>query len=72
MKRCFVILLCAFFIAGCSGGDTDKKPRKTLTKRERDSVLSKSKLPGARVVGKAISVSDTASARAKRIDGLTK
>jgi len=72
LKKFFIILLCAIFIAGCSGGTSNKKPRKKLTKRERDSVLSKSRLPGAKVVGKAISISDTASSRAKRLDDLTK
>jgi hypothetical protein len=33
------------------------------TERERDSIIGQSKLPGARVVSKALQVSDSAAAR---------
>lgn len=59
-------------VAGCSGDSTEKAPKKDLTQRKRDSLLSESGLPGAGAVGKAISVSDSASARAKRGDELAK
>ncbi len=72
MRKLLVILLCFALLAGCNGGSSGKSSRKKLTTRQRDSVLSRSKLPGAKVVGKAISVSDTAAARAKRIDDLSK
>lgn len=42
--------------------------RKDLTQQQRDSILAGTPLPGAKVVGKAISISDSASARAKRLD----
>lgn len=59
-------------VAGCSGDSVEKAPKKDLTQRQRDSLLSESGLPGAGAVGKAISVSDSASARAKRSDELAK
>jgi len=66
----FWILLFAVLIVlfGCTEDSSDKASKKKLTQRQRDSVLSESKLPGAKTVGKAIEVSDTASARSKRLD----
>lgn len=71
MAMCIVLgaFACAFM--GCSrdtGGDTR---RPAPAERQRDSVLAKSKLPGASVVGRALAVSDTASARAALADSLT-
>lgn len=67
MKRtALVSLLVLGFLAGCSGGDKPPETRRTLTERQRDSTLARSKLPGAGVVGKALEVADSASARANR------
>jgi hypothetical protein len=44
------------------------QPPGTLTESQRDSTIAASKLPGAKVVGRAIDLSDSARARAKRID----
>lgn len=66
------LVVAILIVAGCSGDSTEKAPKKDLTQRQRDSLLSESGLPGAGVVGKAISVSDSASARAKRGDELAK
>jgi len=71
MAMCIVLgaFACAFM--GCSrdtGGDTR---RPASAERQRDSVLAKSKLPGASVVGRALAVSDTVSARAALADSLT-
>ena len=48
-------------LAGCSSSD---KPASTLTEHQRDSVLARSSLPGAAVVGRALSESDRATNRA--------
>jgi hypothetical protein len=71
MAICIVLGAFVCIFMGCSrntGGDT-KRP--APAERQRDSVLAKSKLPGARVVGRALAVSDTASARAALADSLT-
>jgi hypothetical protein len=47
---------------------TNDSSKKKLTQHERDSILAESDLPGANVVGKAIEVSDSSTARAKRLD----
>jgi hypothetical protein len=72
MRYVLLVMLCISFLFGCTGNSTDKPSGRKLTKQQRDSVLSESKLPGARSVKKAIAVSDSAAARAKRLDDLTK
>jgi len=72
MRRLLFISLLIVLIAGCSGNSNDHSKKKVLTERQRDSVLSKTKLPGAKVVGKALSVSDSAAVRAKRLDDSSK
>lgn len=69
--RGIVVLCCLALVLGCSGKEPGGS-KKTLTRAQKDSVLAESKLPGARVVGKAIAVSDSAAARAKRLDDKTK
>ena len=49
-------------LAGCSSGSD--RPASTLTEHQRDSVLAKSILPGAAVVGRALTESERASNRA--------
>lgn len=67
--RCVLVMFCVLFLLfGCSG----ESPKKKLTKRQRDSVLSESRLPGAGTVGKAIEISDSSKARARRTDELGK
>ncbi|MBU8923302.1 MAG: hypothetical protein KOO63_15915 [Bacteroidales bacterium] len=70
--RSFIIVLCSLsLLAGC-GNDESGDVKKELTRQQKDSVLSESVLPGASVVGSAISVSDSAAARAKRLDEMSK
>ena len=67
MFRIFIVILVLASIAACSETTTDSSKKK-LTQHERDSILAESDLPGANVVGKAIEVSDSSTARAKRLD----
>jgi hypothetical protein len=62
----FAIL--AMLAGGCSAGQDT--PKKTLTERQRDSVLSKSVLPNAGMVGRAMAVSDAEARRASRMDAV--
>ena len=59
-----LVLLCA---PGCTprSGQASRPP---LTERQRDSVLARSGLPGASVVGRAMDVSDRAAERAAGAD----
>ncbi len=53
-------------LAAC--GKNDDESASTLSKAERDSVLSESALPGAATVKGALAVSDSAQARADRAE----
>jgi len=44
--------------------------RDTLTERQRDSVLARSRIPGASGVGKAMRVADSTSARVRASDSV--
>jgi hypothetical protein len=61
-------LLCA----ACGGGGDQSSGRRagsdTLTQRQRDSMLSKSSIPGASGVGRAMTAADSASARVQAAD----
>ena len=66
-----VILLVGFAV-GCGGGEgqADGQAADTLTRRQKDSLISTMPVPGAGVVGKALEAADSASARARRHDSI--
>jgi hypothetical protein len=59
-------------IAGCSKHSGTDRARPAMSERQRDSTIARSRLPGGGVVGTAISVSDSAAARAARADSLAR
>ena len=65
-------VLAASFLAlvGCTGGgeDSGQLDPDTLTRRQKDSILSTLPVPGAGAVGKALDAADAARARAERHD----
>jgi hypothetical protein len=61
------ILLAVGACGGGSGGGS-RAGGDTLTERQRDSMLSTSKIPGASGVGKAMTAADSASARVRAAD----
>lgn len=67
------ILLVVLPVALACGGTRDgtaRHPGDTLTERQRDSVLSKSSIPGASAVGKAMRVADSTSAQIRAADSI--
>lgn len=58
------------FVAGaaCGGssGGSQAGARDSLTERQRDSILAKSKIPGASGVGRAMTAADSTSARVQQ------
>ena len=58
----------------CSGGSPDggSEGADSLTRRQRDSAVAESGLPGAAGVRGAMDVADSAAARAGRIDSTAK
>jgi len=59
-------------LAACSKRSDADRARPAMSERQRDSSIAKSRLPGAGTVGKALAASDSASARAARIDSLSR
>jgi len=72
MRRFVLLGLVPALILGCSGESKPEEKRSDLTERERDSLAAHYHLPGAKTVGKARSISDSAAARAARLDSLTR
>lgn len=59
------------FVAACSGGSGDEAAAQdTLTRRERDSIIGQSRLPGAQGVRGAMRAADSAAARNARLDSI--
>ena len=57
---------------GCGGGgeESGQLDPDTLSRRQRDSILSTLPVPGAGAVGKALDAADAARARAERHDSI--
>ena len=68
MLRAVVFTFLVLSLVGCSGKEAGSDARHKPSDRERDSLIARSKLPGATVVGRALSVADSASARNQRIE----
>lgn len=59
-------------IGACAdpGRDDQRRLEDTLTRRQRDSIIGASKLPGAKAVQRALDAADSASARTTPLDSL--
>jgi hypothetical protein len=71
MKSWAVFALVLMAGGACGGGESDGRQGAggdTLTQRQRDSMLSTSRIPGASGVGKAMKVADSTSARVQAAD----
>ncbi len=70
MRLATGILILALTAAGC--GKSEKTSgginRDTLTERQKDSILAKSRIPGASGVGRAMTAADSTSARVRISD----
>ena len=64
--RSLLILVASLGLAGCSS-HTEQAARAPLTEHQRDSVLSRSTLPGASVVGRAMAESERAKRNAASV-----
>ena len=60
-------------LAACSGGKSAKPAAAgdSLTERQRDSILARSRIPGASGVGSAMRAADSASARIRATDSVS-
>jgi len=59
-------------LAACGGGKSAKSAADgdSLTERQRDSILARSRIPGASGVGSAMRAADSASARIRATDSV--
>ena len=65
------LLLAVTLLAGCGEKAPDQAAsRDTLTRRQRDSMIGASRLPGAAGVRGALRAVDTAAARNGRLDSI--
>lgn len=65
MRGIFLASVAAMsFIAGCT--DREQASNRALTRRQQDSVIGQSRLPGAQGVQRSLAAVDSAEARAAR------
>jgi hypothetical protein len=64
-----VVVTSGMSACGQSGGDT-QTAADTLTRRQRDSIISTMPIPGAGGVGRALDAQDAARARADALDSI--
>jgi len=65
--RKIMVLVAVLALAGCQRSETPES-RTELTKRQADSALGASGLPGARGITSAMNAADSAAARNARVD----
>lgn len=61
-----MIVALAVVVAGSGCTDKESAPARDLTRRERDSIIGESVLPGAQGVRGALRAADSAAARQER------
>jgi len=69
-----ILVFLGLVLIACDGGERARQRQEaldTLTRRQKDELISNMPIPGAGAVGKALSVTDSVKARAERIDSTT-
>lgn len=67
----YAALVACLLVMGCGKTQqSSRSPGDTLTRRQRDSVLGASKLPGAQGIRGALRAQDTAAAQNARADSV--
>jgi hypothetical protein len=71
MKRRWIVTAAVLAVAACgeSAGDAAAAPD-TLTRRQRDSIVSTMPVPGAGGVGRALDAQDASRERARALDSI--
>ena len=71
MKRGFVVAAAVLSVWACGEGAGEAQTAvDTLTRRQKDSLISEMPLPGAGVVGRALDVQDLTRQRAAEMDSV--
>ena len=71
MSRVRLITVGVCLVAGltaCTQQDSTQQSSSTMTERQKDSVIARSPIPGAKAVQKSMNVADSASARVNRLN----
>ena len=74
VQRGGMLVFLGLALIACDGGERARQREEaldTLTRRQKDELISKMPIPGAGAVGKALSVTDSVKARAERMDSIT-
>jgi hypothetical protein len=66
MRTAMLLMTALLLCVACTDKKESNEGERTLTQRERDSIIGQSALPGARGVRGALSAADSARARADR------
>jgi hypothetical protein len=71
MRRAWIVVAAVLGVWACgqSAGDA-ASAADTLTRREKDSIISTMPIPGARGVGRALEAQDRARERANALDSI--
>ena len=72
MKAVLIVAAAALSMSCSKPEDTAANNRDTMTRRQKDSVLAQSGLPGAQGVGNALKASDSLKARQAAMDSASK
>lgn len=71
MRRGLIVLVAVGGVWACGqGGGDAQSAADTLTRRQKDSLVSEMPLPGAGGVGRALEAVDRTRARADRLDSI--
>ncbi|MGD2045818.1 MAG: hypothetical protein PVJ80_14390 [Gemmatimonadota bacterium] len=71
MKRVLVVAAAVSAVWACGESQGDYETAvDTLTRRQKDSLISEMPIPGSGAVGKALDVQDQTKARAEALDSL--
>jgi hypothetical protein len=71
MKRGLIAALAVLSVQACGGSGGDAQTATdTLTRRQRDSLISEMPIPGAGAVGRALDAQDMARDRAEALDSI--
>ena len=68
--RRIAVLAVVLVAAACAKNETGGNKRDTMTKRQRDSVLGQSGLPGSQGISKAMRAADTVKNRTSDLDSI--
>jgi hypothetical protein len=71
MKRGLIAAVAMLAVGACGEGTGDAQTAvDTLTRRQKDSLISEMPVPGAGVVGRALDVQDLTRQRANELDSI--